>query len=314
MVLRVTQSMMSSSVLRHISDGYGKLADLQDQLASGKKISRPSQDPVVATMGIAYRTDVNHIAQYQKNVTTAYKWLDSADDALQQVNDVLTRIRELTNEASTDTYTSDQRQDAAKEVEQLKEQLVTLGNTQVGGQYIFDGSNTDKPLLTIADDDTKTVTATANDPAYSDVEIAVNDGIQMTINVPPDSVFTVAADSDPETDDTDTLFGMIDGLIGTLNDDSSSGDQISAYLDKIDTQLDKIGNAQADIGAKTNRLDMIKNRLGEQNTIATKIMSNNEDADYAETIVDLNQQQNVYNAALSVGARIIQTSLVDFLQ
>lgn len=298
--MRITQGMMTNNVLQNISGGYSKIADYQNQLASGKKITRPSQDPVVATMGIAYRTDVSHVEQYQKNVTNAYKWLDSSDDTLKQVDDVLNRVRELTNEASTDTYTADQRKAIGAEVDQLTQQLVSMGNTQVGGQYIFSGSDSANPLLTQAADGTVTINQTAlNNPDFS---VAVNDGIKMAINVNPNQVFT------------SSLFSDLNDLKNALNGGSATGSDISNYLGKIDTHLDALSNAQADLGAKTNRIDMTKNRLDAQKTIATQVMSDNEDADYAETIVKLNQQQNVYNASLSVGAKIIQTSLVDFLR
>lgn len=299
--MRVTQSMMANSLLQHISDGYSKLADYQNQLSTGKKITKPSDDPVVATMGIAYRTDVSHVEQYQKNVTTAQKWMDSADSALSDVNDVLQRVRELTVEASNGTYTSDQRAAAQAEVSQLTQQLVTIGNTQVGGQYIFSGSDSANPLLT-----STSGTVTANTTALSnpDVSLDVNDGIKMSINVAPDAVFTANG--------SNGLFDDLASLQTTLTTGSSS--DISAYLSKIDAHLDAVSSAQADLGAKENRMTMISNRLSDMKTTATKVMSDNEDADYAETIVNLNQQQNVYNASLSVGARVIQQSLVDYLK
>lgn len=297
--MRVTQNMMTNGILQHLSDGYGKLADLQNQLASGKKITRPSQDPVVATMGIAYRTDVSHVEQYQKNVTTAQKWLDSSDSALGQVNDVLQRVRELVTEASNDTYTADQRAAAGVEVDQLTQQLVTLGNTQIGGQYIFSGNDTGTPLLSQDAGGAVTVTAKMTSP---DVPIQVNDGVKISVNVDPNSVFTTS------------LFADLNSLSTALKSSSSSSTSISRFLSTLDGHLDEVAGAQADVGAKEDRVTMIRNRLDSQKTMATNVMANNEDADYAQTIVDLNQQQNVYNAALSVGARIIQTSLVDFLK
>ncbi|MCL1632652.1 flagellar hook-associated protein FlgL [Sporolactobacillus sp. CPB3-1] len=298
--MRVTQGMMSNNILQDISNGYSKISDYQNQLSTGKKISRPSQDPIVASMGVAYRTDVSHVEQYKRNVTSATKWLDSSDDALQQANDVLTKIRELTNEASNGTQTADERKAIATEVDQLTQQLVTLGNTKVGNQYIFSGSNSDQPLLTEEADGT--ITANAEALANPDYSVAVNDGVQMTINVDPNTVFT------------EGLFNDLNNLKSDLESGTADESQISGYLDTIDTHLTEIINAQADLGAKTNRVELISSRLDQQKTVATKVMSSNEDADYAETLVNLNQQQNVFNASLSVGARIIQTSLVDFLQ
>ncbi|RYM05902.1 flagellar hook-associated protein FlgL [Sporolactobacillus sp. THM7-7] len=298
--MRITQNMMGNNILRQISNGYGKIADYQDQLASGKKITRPSQDPVVAAMGISYRTDVSHVEQYLDNVTTAYKWLDSSDDALTQLNDVLSRIRDLTVQASNGTYDAAQREAMSTEIGQLTEQIITIGNTQVGGQYIFSGADNRNPLLTKDGNGTITINQQALD--HPNMNIAVNDGITTPISVDPNQVFT------------ETLFGDLNDLQQSLKDSASTNEGIGSYLSRIDTHLNRVTNTQADLGALTNRIDMVKNRLGAQKTIATKVMSNNEDADYAETIINLNQQQNVYNASLSVGARIIQTSLVDFLK
>lgn len=298
--MRVTQGMMTNQILQNITQGYGRVADSQNQLASGKKITRPSQDPIVATMGISYRTDVGHVEQYRKNVTTAYKWLDSSDDALQQTDDVLNRIRELTVEASNGTHTAEQRQAVGTEVAELKQQLVTIGNTQVGGQYIFSGSDTANPPLVTGNDGTVTLRPDAL--SHPDLAVDVNDGISVSVNIAPDSVFS------------EDLFSDLDRLIGDLNNGNADEAAIGAHLGELDTHLDEVARAQAELGAKTNRVDMISNRLNQQKTIATKIMSNNEDVDYAETIIQLNQQQNIYNASLAVGARIIQTSLLDFLK
>jgi flagellar hook-associated protein 3 len=306
-MMRVTQSMVTNNVLQHISDGYGKISDLQNQLSSGKKITKPSQDPVVATMGISYRTTVNHVDQYEKNVTTATKWTSTTDDALSKVDSVLQRVRELTNEASTDTYTSQQRQAAGLEISQLQQELVTIGNTQAGGQYVFSGSDTAHPLLT---QDTATGVVTANQTAVANpnLSVEVNDGIQVQINVDPGKVFTTTAQG------ANSLFGDLNGLAAALNSGTATASQISPYLSKIDAHLTEVSNAQADLGARENRITMISNRLESQKSIATDIMSKNEDADYPATIIQLNQQQNVYTAALSVGAKIIQTSLVDYLK
>ncbi|MDD9148052.1 MULTISPECIES: flagellar hook-associated protein FlgL [unclassified Sporolactobacillus] len=298
--MRITQGMMTNNILQNMSMGYGKLADYQNQLATGKKITRPSQDPVVASMGIAYRTDVNHITQYQKNVTTADKWLQSSDSALSQVNDVLDTIRELTNQASNDTYTPAQRQTIGDQISQLTQQLVTIGNTQIGGQYIFSGEDSQNPLLT--EDSTGAVSINSTALANPSLSVNVNDGVSMPINVNPNQVFT------------SSLFSDLSDLKNALNDPSSTGEQIDGFLDKIDTHLNDVANAQADVGAKQNRVDTISSQLDAQNTMATQIMATNEDADYASVIVNLNQQQNVYNASLAVGARIIQQSLVDFLK
>ncbi|MFC7393841.1 flagellar hook-associated protein FlgL [Scopulibacillus cellulosilyticus] len=311
--MRVTQGMMSQNILRQLGKSYEKIAQYQQQLASGKKITRPSQDPVVAVMGISYRGDVNHVEQFKRNLSEAHKWLDTSDGNLDQVNQVLQRVRELTVEASNDTYNAEQRKAVNDEIDQLKQQLTTIGNQQVGGKYIFNGQRTDQKPLNLnekgeAVGDPPTyiskvdVTFKGADPSTNHFSVEVNDGINVDINVDPNSVFNQG------------LFDDLDALQKKLLDPSSSSQDISSFLGKIDQHLDEVGSARSELGAKMNRIDMLDNRLDQQQEIAEKVMSNNEDADFEKVIINLTQQESVYRAALSVGGQIMQPSLVDFIK
>lgn len=134
--------MLSNSTLSHIGKGYTKLATIQDQLATGKKITRASQDPVVAMKGMRYRTQVMEVDQFKRNLGEVYNWLETADEALDQGTQVLQRIRELGTQASNDTYNETERANIAKEVKQLREHLQSLANTKNSNKYIFNGTNT----------------------------------------------------------------------------------------------------------------------------------------------------------------------------
>lgn len=107
--MRVTQSMLSNNMLRNLSSNYNKMGKLQDQLTTQKRITRPSDDPVVAMLGLGYRDSLNKVQQYSRNISEATNWLDSTDDAISQGVKVLQRIRELTVQASNGTYEEAQR-------------------------------------------------------------------------------------------------------------------------------------------------------------------------------------------------------------
>ncbi|TCP26030.1 flagellar hook-associated protein 3 FlgL [Scopulibacillus darangshiensis] len=304
--MRVTQGMMSQDILRQLSNSYRNLITYQQQLNSGKKITRPSQDPVVAVMGISYRTDVTHVEQYQRNVSEAYKWMDSSDSSLDQVNAVLQRIRELAVEASNDTYDSDQRKAVNEEVEQLKRQLVVIGNKQVAGRYIFNGERTSVAPLKVneaADSGVSTVvlTFTGANPRENSYSLEVSDGIQLKVNVDPTTVFTPDLFKD--------IHALQEKLVG-----GASGEEISNSLDELDGHATQVNAARADLGARYNRVEMLENRLGQQKEISEKIMSQNEDTDFEEVVIKLKTQEAVHRAALAVGARIMQPTLVDFLR
>ncbi|WP_246589371.1 flagellar hook-associated protein FlgL [Desertibacillus haloalkaliphilus] len=143
--MRVTQTMLTNNTLRHISQGYDNLGRIQDQLTSGKKITRASQDPVIAMNGMRHRTEVAEITQFKRNVNESYQWLNQADSALDEVTQALQRIRELTVQAANDTYDKSQRANIAKEIIQLNDHIASIGNTQVNGRYIFNGTNTQTP-------------------------------------------------------------------------------------------------------------------------------------------------------------------------
>ncbi|MFC0613400.1 flagellar hook-associated protein FlgL [Scopulibacillus daqui] len=311
--MRVTQGIMSQNILRQLGNGYENIAKYQQQLASGKKVSRPSQDPVAAVIGISYRRDVHHVEQFKRNLSEARRWLDASDSALDQVTSVLQRVRELTVEASNDTYNIDQRKAVNGEIDQLKQQLAAIGNQRVAGKYIFNGQRTSEKPLSVNENGEAAgepptyishvdVTFKGADPQTNRFSVEISDGTYIDINVDPATVFTQG------------LFDDLDALQKKLLDHSSSSEDISGFLSKIDQHLDEVIAARSEVGAKTNRVDLFVNRLEQQEEIAEKAMAANEDAEFEEVIIHLAQQESVYRAALSVAGKLIQPSLVDFIK
>jgi len=294
--MRVTQSMLSSNMLRNLSNSYGKMSTLQDQINSGKKITRPSQDPVVATKGIGYRTDLSKVEQYQRNLGEVNNWLDSSDDALDHVGQAVIRLQELVTDAANDSKTSDDRKKIQVEITQLREQIQDLANTKVGDKYIFSGTNTQTPLH----DGTNFADLLIATGLNKEVKMEVYDGVEINVNTTGIQLFS----------DIDALLGEIETSLG----DGSAGTVISGYLTDISKMQNNVLEKRADIGARQNRVEMMENRLASQEIIATKRMSENEDIDYEKTITEMITQESIHTAALSVGSKIIQATLVDFIR
>lgn len=291
--MRITQSMLSNNMLRNLSSSYNKMGKLQEQLSSGKKVNRPSDDPVVVMKGMGYRMQVDKVAQYQKNLGEVNNWLDSSDDALDNVGQALHRAKELvTNAANTGAMTPEDRDKIKIELKQLQEQIQDLANTKVGDKYIFSGTMTDKPLY-----DKVANSFPADTTAFDkSIEIEVFDGVNLKVNTNATALF----------EGIDELFKVIT----TGDDDVDFGEAIK----QIETQLDAVLTSRADIGARSNRAELMHNRLEMQEGAAKKQQSENEDIDYEKVITEMLTQEAIHNAALSVGARIIQPSLVDFLR
>jgi len=289
--------MLANNMLRNLSSSYERLGKYQDQLTTGKKITRPSDDPVVAMKGVAYREDLARVKQYQRNIGEVHNWINSADDALDKVGLALQRVQELVVQASTDTATPSDREKIADEIDQIQKHIVDIANTKVGGKYIFNGADTLNPLF-IGYPGDATFTVNGN---QSDVEIEVFDGIKLDVNIDGKTLFTGIID-------------MLDNLKADLDNASSTGSTIGGHLSQVEAQQNALLSSRSELGAKQNRVEMMENRLAAQEVITTKVMSNNEDIDYEKAITELISQESVHRAALSVGARIIQPTLVDFLR
>lgn len=282
--MRVTQSMLSNNMLKNLSNSYSRLAKLQDQISTQKKFTKPSDDPVAAMMGMNYRSDVSKIEQYTRNIGEVNNWVNSTDDALNHAVNVLQRARELTVQASNGTYEGDQRQAIAEEIQQLQEQLVDIGDTQIGDKYIFNGRDTNLRPSEIGF-------------STGEVRFEVFSGITMPVNVEGKALFENANTS---------IQNLYDSL---MNNDSNIGD----HLATIDATINKFLGARSVVGAKQNRVELVEDRLGSQEVFSKEILSNNEDIDIEKAITEFTTQESVHSAALSIGSRIIQPTLVDFL-
>ncbi|WP_107942110.1 flagellar hook-associated protein FlgL [Metasolibacillus fluoroglycofenilyticus] len=303
--MRVTQSMLSNNMLRNLNTSYGKLGKLQEQLYSGKKITRPSDDPVIAIKGMSYRTELDRTTQYKRNIGEANTWLDTTDDALGQAGEILNRVKELVVQAANDTNVVEDREKMQKEMEQLKRQLQDIANTQIGDKYIFSGTQTDKPLYVDGVPNPNIVPGTTGLDA--DIEIDVFEAVRINVNTPGKDMF-------------EEIDNFMDTIITTLQ--TGTGEEIGELLGDIaagtnDSLADIHGTllkSRADVGARQNRVELMEQRLDLHEINVTKQMSMNEDTEYAATITELVTQESIHQAGLSVGAKIIQQTLVDFIR
>ncbi|WP_101843030.1 flagellar hook-associated protein FlgL [Halobacillus sp. Marseille-P3879] len=291
--MRVTQGMLSNNMLGNLSKSYSEMGKYQEQLSTGKKISKPSQDPVVAMKGMNYRSQAGQVEQFQRNIGEVHNWMDNSDSALDEGTQAIQRIRELNVQASNGTYEDDERENIAKEVRQLKEHLGEIANTEVNGKHIFNGENTTEKPVNMDD-----FTIDSND---SPVELEVSPGVKLQANVTPSSVFN------------EDLFADIEKFASDL-ENGASEDELGSSLSQFDDHVDSFVGERADLGARMNRVELIEDRLGTQEESAKRMMSDNEDAEIEKVITELKTQESVHRAAMGVGARVMQPSLMDFLK
>ncbi|SEN64634.1 flagellar hook-associated protein FlgL [Paenibacillus sp. OV219] len=302
MSLRVTPSMMHLQLSRNLNRNLTQMDSLQDQLTTGRKINKPSDDPVGITYALRYRTELASNEQYQKNADSAHSWLDFNDTVLGQAGDVLQRVKELTVQGSNGTNPQVALDNINNELTELKGQLIDIANSKVNGKYIFNGQTFDKLPYdkTAAGFDAKTVVTDSGDISY-----AVGVGVTLPVNVSGNEVFGNPGDKD-------NVFAVLDNIISNF----ASGDQAaaSAQMENLESSISKILNARSEVGAKVNRVELMQNRLDDLEINLTDMQSKTEDADFDKLLIDSKVNENIYQASLSVGAKVISPSLVDFLR
>ncbi|PWW37437.1 MULTISPECIES: flagellar hook-associated protein FlgL [Paenibacillus] len=306
--MRITNNMLSSQLLLNLNRNAQQMNNTQTQLATGRKINKPSDDPVGITYSLRYRAELSSNEQYQKNVDSAVSWLEFNDTVMNQAGNVMQRLRELTVQASTGTNPQSALDSINEEVQQLKEQLIDISNSKLNGKYVFNGETYDvKPydFPTNADGSFDTTNAASVVTDKGKINFIVGESVQFPINVDGNEVFGTGTEDD-------NLFVIMNTIMKALSD----GDQkeLSNQLDNIDSRMDKMLAIRSEIGAKTNRVDLMMGRLDDLGINLTDLQSKVEDADYAELAMQSKIQENIYNASLSAGAKIISPSLVDFLR
>ncbi len=307
LVGRVTQGSITNQLLRNINKNLGQMQGLQEQLSTGMKINRPSDDPVGITYSLRYRSDLSLNDRYQTNVDSATSWLDFNDTLLTQVGDIGKRIKELAVQGSNGTNPQVALDNIASEMKQLKEQLVDISNSQFKGKYVFNGQFTDKKTYDPSLDPATVITDSG------DLDYAINTGIQLTVNLTGNNVFGfpptgVAA---PKNED-DNLFHVIDQMVANLETGNYSG--VAGQITALESRMDKVLTQQAEVGARVNRVELMQQRLKDLNVNLETLQSKTEDADMEDLIIKSKVNESVYQASLSVGAKVISPTLVDFLR
>lgn len=296
---RVTQGMMNIQLLRNLNNNLGRLEKLQDQLSTGRRINKPSDDPVGISFSMRYRSEISVNNQYQRNVDSASSWLSYTDKMLDQAGQVLHRVRELAVQGANGTNSDESLKAMKSETEQLYDQMVSIGNSKFNGKYVFNGELTEQIPFPSAGNAMNAVTDT------EDVQFEIGLGVRLAVNKTAEQVFGKSGEED-------NIFKVIQDLIQSL--DSKNQVDIGKAIEGIDTRMNRFLEQRADIGAKTNRIELAEDRLKDIDLNVQSLQSKTEDADLSKVITSLKMDENVYQASLSAGAKLIRPSLLDFLR
>lgn len=325
--------MLIGNMTYNLNQTLNRMEMLQYQSSTGKKFRVPSDDPIGASKSLKIRTDMSKIGQYQRNVGDAKSWMTETESALKEMNVIVKRAYELTVQASNGINAGEDLEKIKAEITELKDNVIQLANSSYGGRTIFTGHDTDEKLLdkngnylvdlskdevveyNVGVSETVKVNTLGNKIfGKAEYEKDVNGEIKLDedgnkiLKQPLEADYT----SEIKKGDKSYVIALLEDLEKNLETENAEGIQNNiSELQDIESNLLSVG---AEIGARTNRLELTEEKLKNQALNLEDLLSGVEDVSLPETYMRLLLEKNVYNASLSVGSQIIQPSLVDFIR
>lgn len=298
--MRITSRMMVDNLRQNINHNSESLAKLQDQLSSGMRLRKPSDDPQAVSRALTLRTTSSQYDQYLRNISSARGWMEATDTALDQIGTALRQARDVALRGATDTLDAAALRALGEQVDSYLQEALEATNTVHEGKYIFAGFQVGPGTAPF-----QLAGATVTYEGDSgEIDREISPGVQLGVNVTGNA--TVGTDSP-----------IIKGLQAMLEirDQLKAGSKVtSAQLDDITTALDDLPSIRGLVGAKMQRIDETESAINALKANVAVMLSREQDADVAEVMTKLMMQQSVYQAALNIGARVIQPSLLDFLR
>ena len=259
-------------------------------VSTGKRINTLSDDPAGLSQSLGLKSTLANIDQMNRNIELGESWLVASEGALRHTQNLITEAKVLSISMASDSKNSVDRQSAVTVVQNIRDEIVSLANTQISGRYIFSGTETDVKPFEL-------------DGTYN------GNDIPFAIRAGNDSLVQIGIDGEAIFAD---IFTTLDDLATALQNDDI--DAVNTVMTELDLHLESVSTTVSDVGSKMNRMEVKKNILADLSLSNTERLSEIEDVDFVEATMKLKAVEMAYQAALASSASIMELSLVDFVK
>jgi flagellar hook-associated protein 3 FlgL len=302
--MRITNNTLTGNYLRNLNRNLKQMQKYQNQLSSGKEVSKPSDNPMLVSRIMNLDNSIRENEQFKKNIDDSLGWAKTADGSLSEVSATLLRARDLIVYGANGTLSDTDRSALVDEISMLAEQLTQLFNTNFDGRYIFGGQKTTEPPFSVVDG----LMTYNGDNNNISREIAPKVGIDLLSD---GSLFTKTQGThDPDREDLGVMILSLKKALEEGDAQALSGD----LLGDMDKHIDNVIRFRSKMGATYNRLEAAQQRNEAENLNMTELLSKSEDIDIAEKMMQFSVMSTVYQASLATGAKILQPSLLDYIR
>jgi flagellar hook-associated protein 3 FlgL len=301
MPFRVTDAATNGALARQIAVSRQRLQQAQEQVASGKRINRPSDDPAGAEAVLNLRTTQATLEQFRRNAAAARDQLQSGDNALNQYQLLLDRARVILSQGASASTTQEGRNIIATEIDALRQQMLSLANQRSGELYVFGGTRQDAPPYDSA------TAAPASTPSTQTL-------IQIDPSAPPLATGVLAENVFADASGTafDSLTAAATALRGT-GDPAADRTAILTTIDRLNALADQAGVAQAQIGANLRAVENTEDHLGRNSLALEETVQRYESIDLAEAALKLTESERAVEAVLESAPHLVRRTLLDLL-
>jgi flagellar hook-associated protein 3 FlgL len=299
-MMRVTQNRQNAIALQAVTSARVRLQSAQQVAMSGERVSKPSDDPAAAARGRLLGELSARAASHRTTVDYSTARLQSAESALSEAGNVLSRARELATAMANGTMSASERSAAATEVEQLRQGMIDVVNTRHGEEYVFANVASRSPLYVDGSGFTYDV------DSYSDVRRAEVGPSQIAeIGASGSTAFAQRA-GDPSSVD---VIATLAGLVTNLN--NNDPDAVRSDIDTVSRAFDQTLAERTRVGVRLNQLQRADQAAEQSTSVYSSLRSDLIDADAAEAFSRLTLAENSMQAAVTVASRVLGPSLLD---
>lgn len=296
--MRVNPNLVPN-ILDDLQQSQSALNIALQQVASGKRVNQPSDDPGASANMVQNGIDTANNDQYIQNINTLQTTVQAASSALNNVVSSLTQAVSLGTQGANGTNSASNLQALATEVQGILSNVVSQANTSVQGNYIFGGTVTGTAPYTADASSPTGYTYNGNSNSNS---VAIGDNLNVQVNLPGSQIFSSAGNS---------VIGALSSLVTALQSGSSSSistatASVSAALSNIGLQQGFYSNVETQLNAQETALQQDKVTLSTQ---ATNLVG----VDMAAAATQLNQAETANSAALAAAAKVLPVTLLNYL-
>jgi flagellar hook-associated protein 3 FlgL len=311
--MRATQTTTYRSLQSFLDRTSDKLASLQLQAATGKRVTRPSDDPTAISPILSARTQIQTSDRYIETIESGLDKIDGADGYLDGIENTLVRIKEIGIATVNGSLNANDMQTFADEVHQLRESLLDDANAQIDGKYLFSGFAEKTAPFSL----NPNYPATASNPVnyngdYGVLEFEISPNELIKVNMTGNSLMLGDINNDGAVDaGAVDVFALVTSLEEELRANNSAG--VEALLDPLETAANQVRSQRSSMGNVGRRLEVARDHMDQIKIDMEAFRSRFEDADILETITEMAQQEQSFEAALNVTGKVSELSILNYI-